>query len=80
MNVVFRVAGGDEGVEKKFAKEAESAGLMVSKDIALSVECALLCITPCRSKPSKHWSTTSGNLKPKTVAMSFPLCAYSWGR
>lgn len=28
MNVVFRVAGGDEVVEKKFAKEAESAGLI----------------------------------------------------
>ena len=26
MNVVFRVAGGDEAVEKKFAKEAEAAG------------------------------------------------------
>jgi phosphoserine aminotransferase len=28
MNVVFRVAGGDEGIEKKFAKEAEAAGLV----------------------------------------------------
>jgi phosphoserine aminotransferase len=28
MNVVFRVAGGKEEVEKKFAKEAESAGLV----------------------------------------------------
>ena len=28
MNVVFRVAGGDEAVEKKFAKEAEAAGLI----------------------------------------------------
>ena len=28
MNVVFRVAGGDEPVEKKFAKEAEAAGLI----------------------------------------------------
>lgn len=28
MNVVFRVAGGDETVEKKFAKEAEAAGLI----------------------------------------------------
>ena len=28
MNVVFRVAGGDEAVEKKFAKEAEAAGLV----------------------------------------------------
>ena len=27
MNVVFRVAGGDEAVEKQFAKEAEAAGL-----------------------------------------------------
>lgn len=27
MNVVFRVAGGDEAIEKKFAKEAEAAGL-----------------------------------------------------
>jgi phosphoserine aminotransferase len=28
MNIVFRVAGGDEAVEKKFAKEAEAAGLI----------------------------------------------------
>jgi phosphoserine aminotransferase len=28
MNVVFRVAGGDEVVEKKFAKDAETAGLI----------------------------------------------------
>jgi phosphoserine aminotransferase len=28
MNVVFRVAGGDETKEKKFAKEAEAAGLI----------------------------------------------------
>ena len=28
MNVVFRVAGGDEAVESKFAKEAEAAGLV----------------------------------------------------
>lgn len=28
MNVVFRVAGGDEAVEKKFAKEAEAANLI----------------------------------------------------
>ena len=28
MNVVFRVAGGDEAVEKKFAKEGEAAGLI----------------------------------------------------
>lgn len=28
MNVVFRVAGGDEAVEKKFAKEAEAASLV----------------------------------------------------
>jgi phosphoserine aminotransferase len=28
MNVVFRVSGGDENVEKKFAKEAEAAGLI----------------------------------------------------
>jgi phosphoserine aminotransferase len=27
MNVVFRVAGGDEAMEKQFAKEAEAAGL-----------------------------------------------------
>jgi phosphoserine aminotransferase len=28
MNAVFRVAGGDEALEKKFAKEAEAAGLV----------------------------------------------------
>jgi phosphoserine aminotransferase len=28
MNVVFRVAGGDEAIEKKFVKEAEAAGLI----------------------------------------------------
>ncbi|MGA9883559.1 MAG: 3-phosphoserine/phosphohydroxythreonine transaminase [Candidatus Acidiferrales bacterium] len=28
MNVVFRVAGGDEAVEKRFVKEAEAAGLI----------------------------------------------------
>jgi len=28
MNIVFRVAGGDEAVEKKFAKEATAAGLV----------------------------------------------------
>jgi phosphoserine aminotransferase len=28
MNVVFRVAGGDEAVEKKFTKEAEAAGMV----------------------------------------------------
>jgi len=28
MNVVFRVAGGDEAIEKKFAKEGEAAGLI----------------------------------------------------
>jgi phosphoserine aminotransferase len=28
MNVVFRVAGGDEGVEKKFAEQAAAAGLV----------------------------------------------------
>ena len=28
MNVVFRVAGGDEAIEKKFAKEAEASGLI----------------------------------------------------
>ncbi|HTZ99432.1 MAG TPA: 3-phosphoserine/phosphohydroxythreonine transaminase [Candidatus Aquilonibacter sp.] len=28
MNVVFRVAGGDEAIEKKFAKEAETASLI----------------------------------------------------
>jgi phosphoserine aminotransferase len=28
MNVVFRVAGGKEEVEKKFVKEAEAAGLV----------------------------------------------------
>jgi phosphoserine aminotransferase len=28
MNIVFRVAGGDEAVEKKFAKEAEQAGMV----------------------------------------------------
>ena len=28
MNAIFRVAGGDEAVENKFAKEAESAGLV----------------------------------------------------
>ena len=27
MNIVFRVAGGDEAIEKKFAKEAEAAGI-----------------------------------------------------
>jgi phosphoserine aminotransferase len=27
MNVVFRIAGGDEAVEKKFAEEAGKAGL-----------------------------------------------------
>ena len=31
MNVVFRVAGGDEAVEKKFAKEAEAAALIGAK-------------------------------------------------
>jgi phosphoserine aminotransferase len=28
MNVVFRVAGGEEAVEKRFAKEAEAARLV----------------------------------------------------
>ena len=28
MNVVFRVAGGDEAIEKKFVKEAEAAGIV----------------------------------------------------
>jgi phosphoserine aminotransferase len=28
MNIVFRVAGGNEAIEKKFAKEAEAAGLI----------------------------------------------------
>jgi len=28
MNVVFRVAGGDDAVEKKFAQEAEAAGMV----------------------------------------------------
>ncbi|HZC66008.1 MAG TPA: 3-phosphoserine/phosphohydroxythreonine transaminase, partial [Candidatus Dormibacteraeota bacterium] len=28
MNVVFRIAGGDEAVEKEFAKQAESADLV----------------------------------------------------
>jgi phosphoserine aminotransferase len=28
MNVVFRVAGGDEAIEKEFAKQAEAAGLV----------------------------------------------------
>src|SRR5260370_34471800 len=28
MNVVFRVAGGDEAIEKKFAEEAAAAGLV----------------------------------------------------
>ena len=28
MNVVFRVAGGDEGIENRFAEEAEAAGLV----------------------------------------------------
>lgn len=28
MNAIFRVAGGDEAIEKKFAKEAEAAGLV----------------------------------------------------
>jgi phosphoserine aminotransferase len=28
MNVVFRVAGGDEAVEKQFAEEAATAGLV----------------------------------------------------
>jgi len=28
MNVVFRIAGGDEAVEKDFAKQAEAAGLV----------------------------------------------------
>lgn len=28
MNIVFRVAGGDEAIEKKFVKEAEAAGLV----------------------------------------------------
>jgi phosphoserine aminotransferase len=28
MNVVFRVAKGDETIEKKFAKEAEAAGIV----------------------------------------------------
>ena len=28
MNVVFRVAGGDEAIEKKFAKEAAAAGIV----------------------------------------------------
>jgi phosphoserine aminotransferase len=28
MNVVFRIAGGDEAVEKKFASEATAAGLI----------------------------------------------------
>jgi phosphoserine aminotransferase len=28
MNVVFRVAGGDEAIEKKFGKEAEAAGIV----------------------------------------------------
>ncbi|MDE3108951.1 MAG: 3-phosphoserine/phosphohydroxythreonine transaminase, partial [Acidobacteriota bacterium] len=28
MNIVFRVAGGDEATEKKFVKEAEAAGLI----------------------------------------------------
>jgi len=27
MNVVFRVSGGDESIEKQFAKEAAAAGL-----------------------------------------------------
>jgi phosphoserine aminotransferase len=28
MNVVFRIAGGDEALEKKFAEEAASAGIV----------------------------------------------------
>jgi len=28
MNVVFRVAGGDEAKEKKFGKDAEAAGMV----------------------------------------------------
>jgi phosphoserine aminotransferase len=28
MNVVFRVAGGDEAIEKKFAEQAAAAGLV----------------------------------------------------
>ena len=28
MNIVFRVAGGDEGIEKRFVKESETAGLV----------------------------------------------------
>ena len=28
MNVVFRVAGGDDAVEKKFVKESEAAGIV----------------------------------------------------
>jgi phosphoserine aminotransferase len=28
MNVVFRVAGGDEAIEKKFVKEADAAGIV----------------------------------------------------
>ena len=28
MNVVFRIAGGDEAVEKQFVKEATAAGLI----------------------------------------------------
>jgi len=28
MNVVFRIAGGDEAVEKEFAKQAEATGLV----------------------------------------------------
>ena len=41
MNVVFRVAGGDDAVEKKFAKEAEAAGLIGVKGTGRSAGCGL---------------------------------------
>ena len=34
MNVVFRVAGGDEAIEKQFAEEAVKAGLVAPPAIA----------------------------------------------
>ena len=46
MNVVFRVAGGDEAIEKKFAKEAEAAGLIgIKRATGRWAECAHLFTT-----------------------------------
>ena len=55
MNVVFRVAGGDEGVEKMLARKPRPPGSSVQAGIVRSEECASRFTMRWNCEPSRRW-------------------------